>query len=218
MRGFYFLCACLAALPAWAEEQQGGYYTGFQITGSRAEVDDFSTTGTGQFATIDTKDLVIGAGAVLGYQWRGIPLRTEVEAGYRFRFDFDSTDTVGPVSYKSNISTITVLYNIAYEYRNSTNFTPFIGASIGWARNTADTDRNLRGTTAQVNDENDTDNLAYGGFAGVNWAFAESWSTEFAYRYLQLGEVSTGTFPTGETITADEYSSHDFLITIKYHF
>lgn len=212
------LLICATAPASGAEERTGGYYVGLQVTGSRAELDDFSSSGTNEFAPIDTKDLVIGAGGVAGYQWRRIPFRTEIEFGYRFRFDFDSRDNIGPISYKNDIATLTVLYNIAYEYRNSTSFTPFIGASIGWARHMASTDRNLQDTPEQVNDENDTDNFAYGGFLGVNWAFADNWGTEVAYRYLRLGEVATGTFSTGDSFAADEYNSHDFLITVKYGF
>ena len=222
MRGIFPICGCLllclSGQSAWAGEPAGGYYVGFQLTGSRAKLDDFSTTGTNEFGVIDTKDLVAGAGGVLGYRWRGIPIRTELEAGYRFRFDFDSRDHVGPVSFKTDIATITFLYNIAYEYRNSTSFTPFIGATVGWARHSASVDRNLQNTPGQFNSVEDTDNFAYGGFASVNWAFSDHWSSELSYRYIQLGEVNTGTVSTGESLTAGEYSSQDFLITMKYGF
>lgn len=212
------LLVCLPTSLVFAKDRVGGYYAGLQVTGSYAEVDNFSTTGTNEFAAIDTKDMTIGTGAVLGYQWRGIPIRTEFEAGYRFRFDFDSRDNVGPVSFKTDIATTTFLYNIAYEYRNNTGFTPFVGATIGWARHTANLDRNLQDTNGQFNSVEDTDNFAYGGFFGVNWAFSDHWSTELAYRYMQLGEVNTGTVTTGESLTAEEYSAHDFLITVKYGF
>ncbi len=222
MKGLSFFCMALlassVAQPALAQDRPGGYYAGLQLTGSHAEIDDISTNGFGSFSELDTKDLVAGAGAVLGYQLRNLPFRTELEAGYRFRFDFDSRDNIGPVSDKSDIATRTVRYNVAYEYRNSTAFTPFAGATIGWARHFASTERNLQDSVVFDTDDEATDNLAYGGFVGVNWAFSENWSTEIAYRYLNLGEVKTGAFPTGESISVDNYSSDDFLITLRYEF
>ena len=107
---------------------------------------------------------------------------------------------------------------IVVEFSEIIDAAPFIGATIGWARHSADTERNLQDTNVFITDESDTDNLAYGGLVGVNWAFAENWSSEFSFRYLVLGEVNTGVFPTGESISVDEYDSQDFLITVKYDF
>ena len=72
---------------------------------------------------------------------------------------------------------------------------------------------------AQVDYDNDEDNLAWGGLVGVDSAFAPDWSAELAYRYIDLGDVDTGAAPTtGETISGDSYVSHDVLLSVIYRF
>ena len=58
----------------------------------------------------------------------------------------------------------------------------------------------------------------FGGLVGVNWRFAENWSAEFMYRYINMGEVSTGNLTFGEKIESDDYTSHDLLFSAYYHF
>jgi hypothetical protein len=51
---------------------------------------------------------------------------------------------------------------------------------------------------------------------GLDWAISASWHAELAYRYLDLGSVNTGRFPTGDKVTADSYIAHDLILSAMY--
>lgn len=214
------LVAALSA-PVLAGEGAGGFYLGARAVGSVANMDSVSTSGfAGTSGAIGDSDEVAGLGAVFGYSWGAVPLRTEVEAGYRFRFDLDARDNVpgSTVDYESNVSTTSILVNAAFEWRNGSDFTPFIGGTLGWARNSADTTRFNLGTSARQTKDNDVDNLAWGGMIGVDWDFADHWAAGAAYRYINLGEVDTGRFTGGDSVSSDDYVSHDVLLSFYYRF
>lgn len=195
-------------------------YVGVRAIGSVASMDDVDTTGfTGSRDIENDSDETAGIGVIAGFRWADIPLRTEVEASYRFRFDLDARDNGPPaVTYESNVESINVLFNAILEWRNDSDFTPFIGGTIGWAHNMAENTRINIPTQTSTTDDTNTDNLAYGGIAGVDWQFAESWSAELAYRYIDMGKVDGGSFVAGDGIEADHYVSHDLLLSFGYRF
>lgn len=210
----------LATTSALAQESLGDAYVGIRAIGSIAAMDDIDTVGfTGSQSIENDNDAVAGVGVIAGFRWAGIPLRTEVEASYRFRFDFDARDSGPPATtYESNVATISVLLNALLEWRNDSDFTPFIGGTVGWARNSSDTTRIDVPSQARTSEKTDSDNLAWGGLAGVGWQFAESWSAELAYRYIDMGEVGAGSFAAGDGIEADHYVSHEALLSFSYRF
>lgn len=210
----------IATKPVYAQDSLGEAYVGVRAIGSVASLDDVDTSGfTGSRDIENDSDETAGIGVIAGFRWADIPLRTEVEASYRFRFDLDARDNGPPaVTYESNVDSINVLFNAILEWRNDSDFTPFIGGTIGWARNMAENTRINVPTQTSTTDDTDTDNLAYGGIAGVDWRFAESWSAELAYRYIDLGKVDGGSFAAGDSIEADHYVSHDLLLSFSYRF
>lgn len=211
----------LAAVgPAAAEENQRDLYVGVRAIGAVAQFDGVSSDGFAGSSSIENDDdEVAGAGVVVGYRWPTIPLRTELEAAYRFRFDFDARDGGPPaVTYEANVATASLMVNAILEWRNTSDLTPFIGGSIGWAHHFSDTTRIHLPSQTSISQDADTDSLAWGGLAGVDWRFAEAWSAELAYRFLNLGEVDGGSFSGGDGISADEYLTHDLLLTVSYHF
>lgn len=213
--------AVLGTGSASAQQDVGGHYLGIRAIGSLAKVDDTNTRGfLGSSLVQNDDDEVAGAAGVLGWAFREFPARVELEAGYRFRFDWDVRD-VAPartVDYEINVATVQAVVNTILEWRNSSSFTPFVGATVGWARNIADTQRTVLATQFQFDEETSKDNLAYGGLAGVSWRLAESFSLDLMYRYINLGEVETGVVATGEVISSDDYTSHDILFSAYYHF
>jgi opacity protein-like surface antigen len=215
-----FAMLLVATPPVYAQDSLGEAYVGVRAIGSIAAMDDIDTTGfTGSQSIENDTDEVGGVGIIAGFRWADIPLRTEVEASYRFRFDLDARDNGPPaVTYESNVETINVLFNALLEWRNDSDFTPFIGGTIGWARNSSDTTRIDVPSQARTSEKTDSDNLAWGGMAGVDWHFAESWSVELAYRYIDLGEVDGGSFAAGDGIEADHYASHEALLSFSYRF
>ncbi len=209
-----------AASPAAADEDRSGVYGGIRVIGSVAAFGDVDTTGfTGTTLVENDSDLVAGAAGVLGYSFGRFPFRAEVEVGYRFRFDFDVRDVDTPtIDYEMDVATTSALASTIIEWRNDTDFTPFAGVTAGWARNSTETKRTNLASQAKVNTDDDTDNFVYGGVLGLDWGFSDNWSAEFAYRYLNLGEVNTGPINATDSISADDYVSHDVLFSILYRF
>lgn len=208
------------AAPAAAQEATRPAYVGLRAIGSVAEINDVGTNGFGGSTLVEhDSDEVAGVGFVAGLSLPQAPVRFELEAAHRFRFDLDVRDIATPViDYEVNVATTSLLLNAFVEWRNDSDFTPFVGGTLGWARNSTETKRASLGGGPASEYDNDEDNLAWGGMVGLDWDFAESWAAQLAYRYIDLGEVSTGLAPTGEGIESDEYVSHDVLLSILFRF
>ena len=147
------------------------------------------------------------------------PTWTEIEVGVRYRFDYDHRDTGAPVTgYENNLSTVTGLVNIAYEYRNSSNFTPYFGGSLGWAQQHSEVTRNNLEARQVEKFSGDSHSFAWGGIVGVTWNFSKHWDTDFGYRFVNLGNVDTGISSVGTRLEGENYLSHDVLFTVIYRF
>lgn len=212
--------AATAAMPASAQQAREGAYLGLRLTGGQSSVEDISTTGfTGNRVDNNTEDPTAAGGIVVGYRFGKLPLRVEAEVSQRFRMDLDLRDPGGQgTGYENNLSSTLALISGAWEIRTDSAFTPFIGATVGWARNNSDIERTNLTTSATTSTENATNNLALGAMVGVDYELARNWGTELAYRYLDMGEVESGTLAGGETISADTYVSHDLMFSILYRF
>lgn len=117
----------------------------------------------------------------------------------------------------SDVSIKTLMVNGLYNYKNSSAFTPYAGAGIGfgWI--------NVDGKTTDFSETN----FAFQILAGVEYALTDNLALSTGYRYLNAGEISdTGTITVsaaGLTVDhTDKYSldldSHNFEAGIKYSF
>lgn len=222
------LVACAASLTWlavwWAEPvaaDDSGFYVGLSAFGGSTDVRKISASGIGGALTINhDDDITAGGAASVGYRFSDLPLRTEVEVGYRYRQDVDARDVNGPASigYEDNLSSTTVLLGLAYEFRGGSDWQPFVGAMIGWARNSSDVDRTVLATGTTTNFSNDDDNLAYGATVGIDYLISDHWDLGAAYRFLYLGGFDTGTMVAGDRFEADRITSHDLVVTLRYQF
>ncbi len=209
------------AAPASADQGVFSYYMGLRAIGAQSKIDDVQSSGFGGPAVIQNdSDVVGGVGLVFGAEARDLPIRVELEVAHRFRFDLDVRENLpaNVIDHEMNVATTSALVSTILEWRNRSSFTPFVGASIGWARNTTETERINIATQVKTVREKDTDNFAWGGTLGLDWDFAENWSAQAAYRYTDLGETDTGPGPAGESITGGSYTSHDLLLGVFFHF
>jgi len=207
----------LAGAPAQADDAE--VYLGLKGVGGFAKLEDVKTTGVTALQINNDDDQVAGLSGVLGYRFANIPLRTEAELGYRFRFDFDARDNGPPtIGYENNLSTLTALVNVAWEIRHfGPDWVPYLGATFGWSRNSSDIERNSF-VAAITSTENDTDNLALGINAGFLWNVSDNFALELGYRMINLGEVESGTLAGGETINAENYISNEAIFSLNYRF
>jgi len=209
------------AAPASADQGVFSYYLGLRAIGGQSKIDNIQTPGfTGAAVIQNDTDLVGGVGLVFGAKSKRLPIRLELEVAHRFRFDLDMREnqTGNVIDHEMNVATTSALVTAILEWRNRSSFTPFIGASVGWARNSVETERTNITTQAKTIRDQDTDNFAWGGTLGVDWFFAKSWSAQAAYRYIDLGETDSGPGPAGERIKGGDYTSHDLLLGVFYHF
>lgn len=217
------LCASILSLaaPANAEEGVFSYFMGVRAIGGQSEIEDIRTAGfTGTTVIENDTDAIGGIGLVFGAESRDLPIRLELEVAYRFRFDLDVRENRpgSVIDHEMNVATTSTLVSAILEWRNESDFTPFAGATIGWARNDVETERINLATQIKTTRDQATNHFAWGGTLGVDWFFAESWSAQAAYRYIDLGETDTGTGPAGERIEGESYTSHDLLLGVSYHF
>lgn len=222
-RSAIFLSTLLMMAVAFSSmsraQDRAGFYAGLRLIGSVADIDDVSVSGfSGPLMENHSSDLVAAGGGVFGYRWDRLPIRTEVEISHRVRFDWDYRDTGTPaIGYENNVDSTDILFNLLFEYRNMSAFTPFLGGTLGWAHNHSSVDRTNVGTGVTTSQSNSENNLAWGIMLGLDWAFAANWNAELAYRFVNLGSVSTGVFPTGEEISAESYVAHDVIVTAMYN-
>lgn len=212
----------LAVSPQTASADEHGYYLGLRAIGAFSEITGISGNNFSNALDIRNDTDEVGAvGGFVGYKWINAPLHSELELTYRTRFDFDTRDD-GPldndIGYEANVATTAVLFNLLYDFRNSSRFTPYVGGTLGWARNSSETERlDVKANTLTKTD-NDSDNLAWGLMTGVIWDLNSRWGADLAYRYIDLGEVDTGSLAGGDSVTADDYVSHDLIFSVFYRF
>lgn len=212
------LMVAASTSPALAAADRSGMYAGLRLLGSFVDLDDISLSGVqGPLVGEHSSDLVGGGGGFVGYRWDWLPLRTEMEVGYRVRMDWDFRSSSTPaIGYKNNVDSTTVLFNILAEYRNESAFTPFFGGTLGWVRNHSSADRTALISNTTTSQDSTVNDFAWGIMLGLDWAISANWRAEVAYRYLDLGSVSTGRFPTGDQVTADSYVAHDLVLSAAY--
>ncbi len=204
---------------AMASADTGGPYIGLRGTGGYGTMDTISSQGMTAFTVNNDTDQVAGSGGVVGYQFADLPLRIEGEVTYRFRFDFDARDASVPaVGYENNTSSLSALVNLAWEIRQfGPDWVPYLGGSVGLSSNMTDVERNPF-LTPITNTENTTNDLAVGIMAGVTYNVTESVGIDLGYRYLNLGEVDSGTLSGGESFKAEDFTINDVTLTFLYRF
>lgn len=206
--------------PAMADDADvGGVYLGLRAVGSVAEMQETTFTGFANSIINNDEDLTAAAAAYIGYRFDDIPLRLDVEGGHRFRFDYDARNVAGATvtGYENNVDTTYALMNVGWEIRHFGEFVPYLGASVGWARNNSEVERNVL-AAGITRTENAVDNLALGAMVGIDWHIAESWGTGIGYRYINLGEVDTGPLAGGESFSSDDYVAHDVMLSLEFRY
>lgn len=222
-----FFTLLVVPQTAHADTSDLGFYLGGRLLPAFSTVDDYSLSG-GQGGTFDRVgdeyDTTAGTSILFGYHWNGhgVPARTEIEYGYRFRNDFNVEENNFPnptIGYKNDLATHFLMFNGYLDFTTDTPWRPFVGAGFGWARNSSSTTRG--GNDPSVTDQTidtESDNLAYNLAVGTRVAISSEWIGEIGYRYIEFGEVETGQFSGGDSVTADSHVSHDIVLGIAYLF
>jgi outer membrane protein OmpA-like peptidoglycan-associated protein len=194
--------AVLILGTAAAVAQEQGWYIGAGAGVTFPDSADISGGAVSTDADFDTGWAGVGS---LGYAY-GNGLRTEIEVGYRQN---DIGDLSGVAGGTGDSDALNAMINGLYDFHNSSDFTPYVGAGIGWLN------LNLDGVTpvggATLDDSDDV--LAYQGIVGIGYSLTEQIDLFVDYRYLGTEDAS---MRTSAGVNVDvEYDSHTVLAGLR---
>lgn len=177
---------------------------------------DFETNAAG-VRTIET-ELSTGLailGAV-GYDFGN--WRSEFELSYRTNsVDVHNSSVAGDLNGATgDLMAFAAMINAYYDFENESNYTPYLGAGVGWAS----LDYDGYGVTGNANVVNDDDSVfAYQLMGGFDYQFSEHLKGIVEYRYFGTSdpEFTTNVGATSND-TDTEFSSHAILIGAGINF
>ncbi|MDR0620393.1 MAG: outer membrane beta-barrel protein [Deltaproteobacteria bacterium] len=179
----------------------------------------------------------VAGGIAIGYNFMpsfSVPIRLDLEyiaRGYntvnaRHGLDITLTEIANGTATNQRVNIIengeigvhTVLANLYFDIHNSSQFTPFIGVSLGIAALHIEmTNSSIEGFTPPESFTYGTANFAWGVGAGVNYAFDNQWSFDIGYRYVDAGDNSL-TEGMLEVDLETKIAIHDVLAGVRYTF
>ncbi|QJB57105.1 outer membrane protein [Pseudodesulfovibrio sp. zrk46] len=201
----------------------GGFYGAIKAGGSFLDADKTHSTNATTATVTKSKFSTDSAGvigAAVGYNWMDmdLPIRTEVEYMYHSDFKYKYEDSNSTLTDEINIQTL--MLNGYWDFYNSTAFTPYINAGVGFAW--VKEDFKTGGTVSLSEPSSKTNtNFAWNVGAGVGWSITESVILDLAYRYDYYGDGQkvTGT-STGKSVTSQvkDLATHNVLLGLRYQF
>ena len=198
--------------PVQVEEFTGGWYLRGDIGAGVQQFTEFDHTQTNAAFVwpaswrIDQKDagdaFFIGGG--IGYQWNSW-LRFDATAEYRAKSQFTAIGSYTEFCpggrcfdrYEGNHSALVLMANAYVDLGTWWCLTPFIGAGAGMARHTfsglTDVGYISDGTTGfgYASTETSQWKFAWALHAGVAYNVNQNFKVEFAYRYINFGNINT---------------------------
>lgn len=202
--------AAILALTAGAANAAGldeGWYLGGGVGWNHLEETDFSSAGVSN--DVDFNEGVVGNLSV-GYAWMN-GLRSELEASVRSN-NVDSISGTGASGSEGDFRSYNAMWNVLYDFKNSSRWTPYIGAGIGASWQDAD---NIATTFAPGTSIDETDvQFAYQGIAGVDYWMNNRTAWGLRYNYVASND---GEFKTSAGADVDgEYQNHAVMVTLRY--
>lgn len=203
-----FGCFMLLSISTIAYSAEGPYVSG--NLGLAIANDSDITDSTAPGVTMEIKsDVGLALGVAAGYDF-GNNIRIEGEIAYQ-KNDLDKVSMagIGEADLTGDVSSLALLLNGYYDFKNKSAFTPFISAGLGFAKVELN-DFNVPGSGLPGTNEDDTV-FAYQVGAGVSYAVTPKVSLDVKYRYFGTSDLE---FDTAEA----EYSSHNFYAGIRVAF
>ncbi|MET0277802.1 MAG: outer membrane beta-barrel protein [Pseudorhodoplanes sp.] len=212
-------------------EQAGGWYLRGDIGMTNQKVKSIDNALFDATVTVVDKsfDTGIFGGLGIGYTFNDW-FRVDVTGEYRGKTAFRGLD-VYPNStneYTGTKSEWLFLANAYVDLGTWWCLTPFVGAGIGYSRNTIDNFRdtgiaNLATPTLAYGNSNTQWEMAWALHAGVAYKVNKAFTAEFAYRYTHLGDFQSGDLITylGQNsvynpMLLNNVSSHDFKLGLRW--
>lgn len=223
-------------------EEVGGWYLRGDIGMSNQELGSmhqrlYDTPGTVVRPVGTGFDSAPFFGVGLGYQWNNW-LRFDVTGEYRGRANFHRSDNVtftggiGVDNYSGSKSEWLFMANAYVDLGTWWSITPFVGAGIGMAYNRIQSFRDdgcvlgLGCNSVTYADDASKWNVAWAIHAGLAYKVNRNFTIELAYRYLDLGDATTGptnsfdgvTVVNGGAFEFHKITSHDVKLGLRWTF
>ncbi|HEY1154251.1 MAG TPA: outer membrane beta-barrel protein, partial [Pseudolabrys sp.] len=176
------------------------------------------------------------AGVGVGYYFNDW-LRFDLTGEYRGRTNFHGLDIVTPGGggapytdeYHGSKSEWLALANAYVDLGTWNNFTPFVGAGVGFSRNTihsfTDTCVVCAGGSVATGADASKWDFAWALHAGVSYKVSKNFAIELAYRYVNLGGARSGDLVTYNGINNvnnpmefKSLTSHDIRLGLRMNF
>lgn len=241
--GVLLLAACFA-LPVQVKAetepagQTGVYVTPKFIYGIGTFKGKVIDSAEGTLASKSATENAFGGGIALGYDFSkrlDVPVRVELEYSATSKMDrkmsssWSDEDSEGYEDFKMKIDVQSLFFNAYYDFKNTTSFTPYIGAGVGLA---------FVGAKTSVNshEEGESDesyslgkktrtNFAWNVGLGCAYALNDTVSIDLGYRYADFGKAKTKSYSgvdDGQPFTvygkAQNVAMHQFMLGARFTF
>lgn len=179
----------------------------------------------------------VGGALFIGYDLYykfQVPVRFEVEYAIRTLAQKDFSESFSPVAGVNVKNTIDYQYNVQtlfanayYDFRNSTAFTPYIGAGVGlgFIHSNMKLKSYVNGVNVETRSPSSFDTVfAWNVGAGCSYAFTENFSLDLSYRFVGYGPTKISyqdwSPATGwETHTYNTLpNAHEFALGARFTF
>ncbi|WP_370547030.1 outer membrane beta-barrel protein [Edwardsiella tarda] len=183
-----------------------GYYAGAKM-GISAEHLFNQDDVDGHGMSNDNKG-VGNAGLVFGYNFANqfnLPVRAELDYTFRAHATSSHTNDQG-MTNDSRLGLQTLMVNGYYDIKTGTDFTPYIGAGIGYANVSLKND--LEDSDSVQSNSN---NFAWSVGTGVIYNVNPRLDLDLGYKYLDAGKATAGN-------SQAKVATHDFTLGVNYYF
>jgi opacity protein-like surface antigen len=129
-----------------------------------------------------------------------------------------------PGLFENELRSQSLMLNAYYDFKNTSKFTPYLGAGVGVTR--IKNKQALNPELFMENDsESDTSNtFTWSANVGVAYQVTENVALDLGYRYVDAGEIEFNTNnsfffgPEANMKTTADLVSHDYSLGIRYNF
>ena len=207
--------ACMLALPGMASAEGTGMYLAPKFLMS-IQNNYPSLELKGGDVSEQYSQFTLGGALALGYDFNSrfnVPVRAEVEYALRGNSE-KSWSYYGVLDVKNAWNASTLFLNLYYDFRNSTAFTPYVGAGLGMAFQYANHTFSLPGYSANFDERTTT--FAWNLGAGVAYDLTDNFAVDLGYRYVNLGYYEVD-LPDGAKVKNTPVN-HEFMLGLRYIF
>lgn len=202
--------------PSIASAAQGFYLTPkFMMTVQNTGTVERSSALSG-YGLDNHSQFTLGGAIAAGYDFwfqHMIPIRAELELALRGNSENSEDGPFGSTKLTTNSTTL--LANFYYDFHNSSDFTPYVGAGLGLAFNYMGVDGYDNRYDMGGSWDGRTTNFAWQVGAGVAYSINENMAIDAGYRYLDLGYTQVKSH--GQSVGIRPYN-HEVMLGLRIGF